>query len=345
MKSNTRPLHALIAVLGFNSMSITASGADVPITSRPQIARSVEPLHGSLEIYDVQSNQLDSLKQQYRRVAQELRTMQLRYNGRHPKVVLIQNQLDVLKKEIATTRKALSRTTDSLTDEEQAFAYERYKAKIELEVQKMRVQLAELQTRYKPKFPRVIEAKAKLDTLEQTLAHINERHRADFPNLSSGLERLQLETALVQKKGELNQLQRRYRDKHPLIIDAKQQIQILEDELELLPEPQTPPITQNREAAKKSLLREEIALIEDHLKRSNESNIEKERERTQTRLELLQLKQQLATLEGRPSDRRQLLGQQKELLEKILATTHSEEEAFRIKRQIIAIKRDQLELQ
>ena len=309
--------------------------------------------NGYLEIYDLQFTQLMKLKEHRRATMNQFRTLQYRSPSSHPKMLAMQDQLDLLKGEIQSTRVALQKTEDKLSAMERDFIHERHNAKLELEVQNTRIELARLLTRYKPKWPSVIEAKTRLANLEETLANLRERRREDPQELNFGLERSKLEAALLKLQGELKQLQQRYRDKHPFVIEAKAKIEILEGEMAQLQTMQSAQqirtenpqkgTVRERDAAARALLKEEISLIEDHLKQGSKPNQSTPRELTQMQLELLELKQELAALEGRPVSKGQLLEQQQDLLEKILKSTNSAEESFRLKRQIIALKRDRLE--
>jgi len=311
------------------------------------------PSNGYLEIYDLQFTQLMRLKEQLRATKNHFGTLQYRYKSSHPRILAMQDQLDVLEEEIQSTRLALLKTEDKLSEGERAFIHERHSTKLELEVQNTRIELARLLTRYKPKWPSVIEAKTRLANLEETLANLRERRREDPQELNFGLERSKLDAALLKLQGELKQLQQRYRDKHPFVIEAKAKIEILEGEMAQLQTMQSAQqirtenpqkgTVRERDAAARALLKEEISLIEDHLTQSSKPDQATPRELTQMQLELLELKQELAELEGRPVNKGQLLEEQLVLLERILKSTNSAEESFRLKRQIIAIKRDRLE--
>ena len=202
----------------------------------------------------------------------------------------------------------------------------------------------------------MIEATAQLEAIETLLTDFRERQSHETSHHVKGLEQFRIESSLTDSRIRLRSLGKRYRDKHPIMIEAKAQIQGLEDQLAALSDQaqSTPrddsqthlPRAQSLERQQEeiSLVREEIQLVEEHLKQGLKSHSSDVKTLNLERLELLKLKQELALMEGFIENKAASLREQRTLLEQLLKKATNPEDTFQLKRQLIRVKRAQLQI-
>jgi hypothetical protein len=184
-------------------------------------------------------------------------------------------------------------------------------------------------------------------------------------NLTSDLEeleRLEIQTAIFKKKAERRKLESRYLKKHPVMIQIKGTIQALQSGLDAISDPKRAArqrdTSRNRndkktsqkkkQDAKLALLKEEIALVEVHVKQLESKPKTTKQDITQwhqEQLELLKLKQELASREGTRSDQSDFLSQQRSLLEQLIKNASTPEASYQYKRQHIAVRRAKIDLE
>jgi hypothetical protein len=318
--------------------------------------------NGRLGIYEARIEIVDELRKEILEITEKRDQLRLVYKERHPRMIAISEQLKVLNQEMDRARKATIDTATSLTLDERTILIEQFRAELELEAARKRAELASLHTRYKEKFPSVIEKRIELETLNQSL---NAFYESDIVNLASDLEeleRLHVQTAIFKKKAELRKLESRYLKKHPFVIQIKGTIRALQSELDAISKPKLS--TDQNDAsktrtdknssqskkwnAKLALLREEIALVESHVKQLESKSKTTKQEITRwhhEQLELLKLKHELASREGNRSDQSDFLSQQRALLEQLIKNASTPEASYQYKRQHIAIRRAKIDLE
>jgi len=317
---------------------------------------------GRIGIYEARIEIVEELRKEILKITEKRNQLSLVYKQRHPRMIAISEQLNVLDKEMDRARKATIDTAASLSLDERTILIEQFRAELELEVIRKRAELASLRTRYKEKFPSVIEKRVELETLNQSLEAFYE---SDMVNLASNLEeleRLQIQTALFKKKAELKKLESRYLEKHPVIIHIKGTIRALQSELDAISDSKAATKQQGtsrnrngkktsqkkKQDAKLALLREEIALVEVHVKQLKSRPKATKQDITQwhqEQLDLLKLKQKLASREGNRSDQSNFLSQQRSLLEQLIKNASTPEASYQYKRQHIAVRRAKIDLE
>ena len=317
---------------------------------------------GRIGIYEARIEIVEELRKEILDITEKRNQLSLVYKQGHPRMTAISEQLSVLNQEMDRARKATIDTAASLNLDERTILIEQFRAELELEVIRKRAELASLRTRYKEKFPSVIEKRIELEGLKQSLDAFYERDMVKLASDLEELERLQIQTAIFKKKAELRKLQSRYLDKHPVIIQIEGNIQALQTELAAISElsgatkqQETSRDRNNKktsqkekQAAKLALLREEIALIETHVKQleSTPKTTKQDISRWhRERLELLRLKHELASKEGNRSDQSEFLNQQLSLLDQLIKNATTPEASYQYKRQHIAIRRAKMDLE
>ncbi len=326
------------------------------VASSPLVSDPMPPFQGQgrIGIYDTQSDYLMELNAEYAEVAKSLHNLQSRYGSLHPTVATVKNHLEHLQTEIDTVLSELKKTAARLSEDEQAALIERYQTHLEIEASRKRLKLAKLKTRYKEKFPTVIEAAAQLESIEARLDAFRDQQIATPVNRPMRPEQVRIELMLADSRAQLESLSLRYREKHPHMIEARLRIKALEDQLAAFSdqpvsdrkansnanEARMPNLARHQQDV--SLAREEIQLIEEHLQQRLESNSSDVKSLHLERLELLELKQELAAMEGHREMEATSLDKQRSLLEQLLKSATSPEEIFQLKRQLINVKRAQL---
>ena len=361
MYPRLRLLHTLlVAVLSSSSLAAYGQAA----TNGSDDFDSTRFLdQGRIGIYRARQAMVSELRAEIATITSEHRELAMKYKANHPRLMAVSKQLDVLRKEMEIAKKGTRKSIALLSTEERATLTELYQTELELAAAKNRAVLASLRTRYKEKYPSVLETKTKLDALERALEAFDQCGIDRIAADPLGFERIQLQSQLIDQNAELEKLRVRYRDKHPAVLRIKNRISSLERELHSLNERQDqgglsdspsiqsipePPSGNEKDKARIALLKEEIALVESHLKRI-ESDAHPRRQdlhyQNQTRLELLQLRQSLAAQEGRSTDVAANLEQQATLLNALIASSTSPDDAYPLQRQLISIKRAQLEFE
>lgn len=317
---------------------------------------------GRIGIYEARIKIVEQLREEILELTKKRNQLSLANRQRHPRLTAITEQLNVLKQEMDRARKARFDTAASLTLDDRTILVEQFRAELELEVVRKRAELASLRTRYKEKFPSVIEARIELETLNQSLEAFYDNDMVNLTSDLEELERLRIQTEIFKKKAELRKMQSRYLEKHPIIIQLKGSIHALKAELGSKSESREP--TEQRDTSREgpykyspqkekqdtklTLLKEEIALVEGHVEqlKSKEKTTKQDITRWhQEQLELLKLKHELAFREGNRSEQSDFLSQQRSLLEQLIENAATLEDAYQYKRQHIAVRRARIDLE
>ena len=325
--------------------------------SNGTLLRAVEPIfvttststpssQAQLRIYETRKAQAESIYQDLSKLRKELRSLE---RGTYPganNLQPLQEQIRSMEKELLRARQRSEEAADQLPRETRQLFIEEFRSQLELELRRERTQLATLQTRYKDRHPEVINQKIKLKALDRISQAVRSTDFAAGPGLTP-LDRLRTQSSLYKKEGEREQLARRYRDKHPFMIEVANQITQLEAQLaqypaqQLTDNQQTVVLSEDRPSKLANLLKEEIQLIEGYFEETSgkpDSPTDQESS-DQLRLELLELQMELAQHEGRLSDMHSLLQDQITLLRRLATQARTPEILLEYRRQIIALKR------
>lgn len=299
---------------------------------------------GRIGIYETRLELVNELRNEMGNLNRELDRLRNSHSIRHPRVRAATEQLEILAVEIAQAQEDLSSAVDYLSNDDRSVIIERYRAELELATGRKRAELAGLRIRYKSKYPLVKQKMRELEALEKALTDFAASEIENQGANLNVLERIRLQKALYDEEARLSNLRLRYLDKHPYVIQAKEQITRIETALanssqKLSP---APSIT---EAAETSLLREDIDLVGQQIalfERQVESGQRPQLDLGMARIELLELQAQLANLES--GDASTYLDAQETILEELSEAAQDREEAIRLQRQIIDVKRKRLRL-
>lgn len=348
------------------TLCLSASKITEAATSRSEIYDELNLSHqGRIGIYETRNEIVEELRAEIVAITKKRDQLNRTYKSGHPRMIAIAKQLDVLGREMNQARQATIDTAASLTIDDRTILIEQFRTELELETVRKRAELASLRTRYKEKFPSVIEKRIELETLNHSLEAF---YKSDIVNLASNLEeieRLQIQTAIFKKAAELQKLKNRYLDKHPTMIQIRDAIQALQSELDSLPaSKRATPLDENdndrltktsknsastldKHEATVALLKEEIGLVEAHIKRlesATPSTLQNTNRQRLERLDLLRLQQELASKEGNRADQIKSLGKQQQLLEQLVKTATHPDASYQYKRELIAVKRARIEI-
>ena len=307
---------------------------------------STQPSQAQLRIYETRKALVESIYQDLTKLRKELRRLK---RGNYPgsdNLGPLQDQIRSMEQELLFARRRSEEAADRLPRETRQIFIEEFRSELELELRRERTQLATLQTRYKDRHPEVINQKIKLKALDKISQAVRSTDFAAGPGLTP-LDRLRIQSSLYKKEGEREQLARRYRDKHPLMIEVANQISQLQAQLAQYPAQQRTDnhqaiaLDEDRSSKLANLLREEIQLIEGYFEQTSEepANATDQESSDQLRLELLELQMELAQHEGRLSDMHALLQDQITLLHRLATQARTPEMSLDYRRQIIALKR------
>ena len=151
---------------------------------------------GRIGIYEARIEIVEELRKEILDITEKRNQLSLVYKQGHPRMTAISEQLSVLNQEMDRARKATIDTAASLNLDERTILIEQFRAELELEVIRKRAELASLRTRYKEKFPSVIEKRIELEGLKQSLDAFYERDMVKLASDLEELERLQIQTAI-----------------------------------------------------------------------------------------------------------------------------------------------------
>ncbi|MCS1409891.1 MAG: Chromosome partition protein Smc [Verrucomicrobia subdivision 3 bacterium] len=327
-----------------------ASACGALLVGVTDTARAESPPEGVVTAtYETRAELVSQLREMVASENGRLGELQTKYKARHPKIVESQGRLNALKAEMSNAFESLQELASRMTAKEHQIVKERFRNQIKLTLSQKRAELAGMKTRYRSKHPAIIKATREVASLENSLDTFPlDLDKGTSPVLLH-LERIRLQAAIDKAQVALAELKMRYRDKHPKVIEVKaalnQRKSILADiENKIRPRE----AANNTKSSEIELLREEIALVEDHLNLLQEqvnSGRKRPMELALERIELLKLLQHLAVRENRPEDQLQLLEQQKHLLKDLLKSADLQSSVILIQRQLIDVRRAILQLQ